>query len=186
VRQVSCTVRAAAVPADSWYHDSIEGGGILFGDVCHFVDLAIFFAQSLPVEVSAFATPDSSHREEGWAITLRFANGGLGVIHYVCGSQKGSERETVDILGGGRSARIVGFRRLILHGGSGAGRRRFQPDLGQKAMLKAMAAQFSGAPGAVDYTESFLVSARALLAADRSIAERRSVTIEPRFPFGIG
>jgi hypothetical protein len=64
--------------------------------------------------------------------------------------------------------------------------RQLQPDLGQKAMLQAMVAQFSAAPGAVDYTESFLVSAQALLAAQRSIAERRIVTMEPRFPFGIG
>jgi predicted dehydrogenase/threonine dehydrogenase-like Zn-dependent dehydrogenase len=186
VRQVICTVRAAGVPADSWYQDEVEGGGILFGDVCHFIDLAIYLAQSLPVEISAFATPDPGHREESWAITLRFANGGLGVVHYVCGSQKGWDRETIDILGGGRSARIIGFRRLILRGGLGVGMRQFRPDLGQKAMLEAMVAQFSGTAGAVDYTESFLVSAQALLAARRSIMERRIVTMEPRFPFRIG
>jgi hypothetical protein len=38
----------------------------------------------------------------------------------------------------------------------------------------------------VDYTESFLGSAQALLAAQRSIRERRIVTMEPRFPFHIG
>src|SRR5258708_29019726 len=93
-----------------------SGGGILFGDVCHFIDLTIHFAQSLPVEVSAFATPDPGHREESWAITLHFANGGIGVVHYVCGSQKGLERETIDILGGGRSSQIICFRRLVLRG----------------------------------------------------------------------
>ena len=186
VRQVTCTVRAAPVPADSWYQDPLEGGGILFGDVCHYIDLAIHFAQSLPLEVGAFATPDRAHREESWAITLRFASGGLGVVHYGCGSQKGREHDTIDILGGGRSAQIIGFRRLVLNGGAGGGTRRFQSDLGQQAMLRAMVAQFSGAPGATDYTESFLVSAQALLAARRSIAERRVVTIEPRFPFRLG
>jgi predicted dehydrogenase/threonine dehydrogenase-like Zn-dependent dehydrogenase len=186
VRQVTCTVRSAGVPADSWYQDEVEGGGILFGDVCHFIDLAIYFAQSLPVDVSAFATPDAGRREESWAITLRFANGGLAVVQYVCGSEKDLDRETIDVLGGGRSARIIGLRRLILRGGRGGGMRQFQPDLGQRAMLEAMLAQFSGAPGAVDYTESFLVSAQALLAAKRSIIERRMVTMEPRFPFRIG
>ena len=140
---MSCSVRAAAAPRDSWYHDPVEGGGILFGDVCHFIDLVIHFAQSLPVEVSAFATPDPGHREESWAITLRFANGGLGVVHYVCGSEKGHIRETIDILGEGRSAQIIGFRRLILNGGPGGGTRRLQPDFGQKAMLEAMADQLS-------------------------------------------
>jgi predicted dehydrogenase/threonine dehydrogenase-like Zn-dependent dehydrogenase len=184
VRQVICTVRSAGVPADSWYQDPGEGGGVLFGDVCHFIDLAIFFARSLPVEVHAVATPDPAHREESWAITLRFANGGLGVVHYVCGSNQGWERETVDILGGGRSARIHGFHKLTLHGGPGGGsRQRLQPDLGQKPMLNAMMAQFTRAPGAKDWTESFVVSAQALLAAHRSIVERRVVAIEPRFPF---
>lgn len=185
-RQVLCMVRSAGIPPDSWYHDPGEGGGILFGDVCHFIDLAIFFAQSLPAEVSAFATPDPGRREESWAITIRFVNGGLGVIQYVCGSQKGWDRETIDVLGGGRSARIAGFRKLILHGGSGGGvKQALQPDLGQKPMLESMVAQFSRAPGAVDHTESFVASAQALLAAHRSIVERRVVTLEPRFPFAI-
>ncbi len=185
VRQVNCTVRSAAVPADSWYQDSIEGGGMLFGDVCHYIDLAIHFAQSLPVEISAFATADPAHHEESWAITLRFANGGLGVVHYTCGSQKGLDGESIEILGGGRSARITGFRRLVLRGGRGGGMRRLWPDRGQKAMLKAMVAQFSSAPGAIDHSEGFFASAQALLAAQQSIAERRVVTMEPRFPFRI-
>ncbi|HEY6865708.1 MAG TPA: Gfo/Idh/MocA family oxidoreductase, partial [Candidatus Eisenbacteria bacterium] len=184
VRQVTCTVRAAGIPADSWYQDPAEGGGVLFGDVCHFIDLAIFFSASPPAEIHAFATTDPGHREESWAIHLRFASGGLGVVHYVCGSQRGWPRESVDILGGGRSARLVGFRQLVLRGGPGAGTiRKLQPDLGQKPMLESMVAQFSRAPGATDHTESFLVSAQALLAARRSIVERRAVALEPRFPF---
>ena len=71
----------------------------------------------------------------------------------------------------------------MLNGGRGGGTRQLQPDRGQKAMLQSMVAQFSGAPGAVDYTESFLMSAQALIAAQRSITERRIVTIESRFPF---
>jgi predicted dehydrogenase len=183
VRQVTCTVRSAGVPADSWYQDNLEGGGVLFGDVCHYIDLAVCLSQSLPVEVSAFATVDPGHREESWAIALRFSNGGLGVVHYTCGSQHGLEGETIEVLGGGRSATITGFRRLVLRGGPGGGSRRLQPDRGQKAMLEAMMAQFQGSPGAVDYSESFLISAQALLAAQRSIAERRIVTMEPRFPY---
>ena len=184
VRQVTCTVRSAGVPADSWYQDPTEGGGVLFGDVCHFIDLAIWFQQSQPVEIHAFATPDPGHREESWAIQIRFANGGLGSVHYVCGSQQGLERETIEIAGGGRSARIAGFRSLTLRGGRGAGRvSKAQPDLGQKAMLEEMMAQFSRADGAIDRTDSFVTATQALLAAQRSIQERRVVSMDTHFPY---
>jgi hypothetical protein len=90
----------------------------------------------------------------------------------------------VDVLGGSRSARLAGFRELKLRGGAG-GRRivKMQPDAGQRAMLEAMMGQFRRASGAQDLTESFVLSAQTLLAVRRSIAERRVVTLETKFPF---
>jgi predicted dehydrogenase len=184
VRQVTIAVRSAAVPADSWYQDPAEGGGVLFGDVCHFIDLAIHYSASLPVEVHALATPDPGHREEAWAIQLRMANGGLATVHYTCGSQSGFTRESAVVLGGGRSANLTGFTRLVLRSG-GAPRQivRLQPDLGQAEMVKRMVAQFRGAAGTHDETDSFVVAAQALLAAQRSIRERRMIALDTSFPF---
>jgi predicted dehydrogenase/threonine dehydrogenase-like Zn-dependent dehydrogenase len=186
VRQVNCTVRCAGVPADSWYQDPTQGGGILFGDVCHFIDLAIWFQQSTPIEVHAFATRDPGHHEESWAIQMQFASGGLSTVHYVCGSQAGWDRETIDVLGGGRSARIADFRRLILNGGRRPGKSRLlQPDMGQKAMLEAMVTQFARTPGSIDYTDSYILATQALLAAHRSIRERRVVLMDAQFPYSL-
>ena len=184
VRQVTCTVRASSVAADSWYQDPAEGGGILFGDVCHFIDLAIWFQSSAPLEVHALATRDPSHRDESWSIQMRFANGGLSTVHYVCGSQQGWERETIDILGGGRSARISGFRKLTLNDGRRSrNSSSLQPNLGQSEMLEAMVAQFARKPGATDYTDSFISSTQALIASHRSIQERRVVLLDSHFPY---
>jgi predicted dehydrogenase/threonine dehydrogenase-like Zn-dependent dehydrogenase len=184
VRQIHCQVYAAALPADSWYQDSAEGGGILFGDVCHFIDLAIFFADSLPTEIHALAMQDPSHRHDSWAIHIQFANGSLASIRYICGANLDYERETIDVSGGGRSAHLVGFRRLTLRAGSRKKVIRLaQPDLGQRPMLEAALAQFQGAPGAEDLTESFILSTQALLAAQRSILQRRVVALESQFPF---
>ena len=52
-------------------------------------------------------------------------------------------------------------------------------------MLEAMMAQFSRAPGAVDYTDSFIVATQALLAAYRSIKERRVVLMRPSYPYAL-
>jgi hypothetical protein len=83
----------------------------------------------------------------------------------------------------GRSARIAGFRSLALHGDTGRKLVKLQPDLGQKPMLQAMIAQFSRQSGAEDLTDSFVMAAQALLAAQRSIRERRVVIMETSFPY---
>jgi predicted dehydrogenase len=184
VRQVTIRVRSGGVPGDSWYQDPAEGGGVLFGDVCHFIDLAICYADSLPVEIHALATPDAGHREESWAIQMRMASGGIASVHYTCGSQDGFTRESADVLGGGRSATMSGFTNLVLRGGGGKKQsQKLQPDMGQATMVERMIAQFRGEAGAKDETDSFVVAAQALLAAQRSIRERRVVTMDTNFPY---
>lgn len=184
VRQIHMLVHSGSVPGDSWYQDPSEGGGMLFGDVCHYIDLATWLAGSMPVEVQALATPDVSHREESWAIQLRYASGGIASVHYVCGSTTGFEHDVVEVLGGGRAARMTNFMGLTLLGGKGKKMaKKLQPDLGQKSMLEEMARQFARTPGTPDYTDSFLIAAQTLLAAHRSIIERRVVTLDPTFPF---
>ena len=159
---------------------------MLFGDVCHFIDLAIWFQHSLPLEVHAFATSDPGHGEESWMIQLRFANGGLSTVQLRLRKPARLCRRDGRYPGGGRSARISGFRKLTLNDGRRARNSSlFQPDFGQKAMLEAMMAQFSREPGAVDYTDSFIVATQALLAAHRSIRERRVVLMGPSYPYAL-
>ena len=68
--------------------------------------------------------------------------GGIASVHYVCGSTTGFEHDVVEVLGGGRAARMTNFMGLTLLGGKGKKTaKKLQPDLGQKAMLEEMAKQ---------------------------------------------
>jgi predicted dehydrogenase len=186
VRQVHCQIHAAPVPAESWYQDAAEGGGILFGDVCHFIDLALFFAHSQPREVNAMATHDPSHQNDSWTIQIGFQNGGLASVRYICGSNRGYVREVITVVGGGRSAQLEGFRKLTLRGAGRTQRiRRLQPDLGQRRMLQAAFARFQGSSDQPDLSASFVLSTQVLLATHRSIIERRAITLEPVYPFRV-
>jgi predicted dehydrogenase/threonine dehydrogenase-like Zn-dependent dehydrogenase len=184
VRQIHILVHAGSVPADSWYQDSEQGGGLLFGDVCHFIDLATWLADSRPVQVQAFATADVSHREESWAVQMRYSSGGIATVHYVCGSSERYEHDLVEVVGGGRAARMIDFASLKLLGGKGnKSTKRLQRDVGQKAMLEAMVKQFSRIPGTEDQTDSFIIAGQSLLAAQQSIIESRVITLEDHFPY---
>ena len=43
-RFMSFRINAGAVPAGSWLHNMDEGGGRIIGEMCHFIDLARYFA----------------------------------------------------------------------------------------------------------------------------------------------
>jgi hypothetical protein len=63
---------------------------------------------------------------EDLVVTLRYADGSLATISYATGGHSSTEKERIEILGGGHSALIVDFRELVVDGrrvpvGSGKG-----------------------------------------------------------------
>jgi predicted dehydrogenase/threonine dehydrogenase-like Zn-dependent dehydrogenase len=108
-------VNAGYIPADHWVHAPQEGGGRIIGEVCHFVDFLIFLASSLPVHVGATALPNQGrYRDDNVVVTLKFANGSVGVITYAANGDKALPKERVEVFGGGATAVLDNFRRLEL------------------------------------------------------------------------
>ena len=46
-------VNSGHIPTSSWLHNTDEGGGMLIGEMCHFVDLMSCIAGETPVSVFA-------------------------------------------------------------------------------------------------------------------------------------
>ena len=70
--------------------------------------------------------------------TLRFASGATGIISYLTGGNARFPKETMDVTGGGRSARLDNFREAAVWGGRGksAAKARGGQDKGQKAEME--------------------------------------------------
>lgn len=106
-------VNAGYIPPNHWVHDPQAGGGRIIGEVCHFVDFLIFLTGSLPEQVDAVALPNQGHyRDDNVAVTLKFANGSVGVITYAANGDKAFPKERVEVFGGGATAVLDNFRRL--------------------------------------------------------------------------
>jgi len=138
-------VNAGYIPPDHWVHDPQEGGGRIIGEVCHFVDFLIFLTGSLPEQVGAVALPNQGrYRDDNVAVTLKFANGSVGVITYAANGDKAFPKERVEVFGGGAAAVLDNFRRLemIKEGRRQVSRSRFRQDKGFEgewgAFLKAV------------------------------------------------
>lgn len=117
---VSCHVNAPPLSTESWVYDPSQGGGRILGEVCHFVDLVAYFADSLMREVSAKSlAQDGDVDEDNANFRLSFPDGSIGVITYLTvGSQK-AVRESVEVVGGGKLCEIENFRRLRVYGPTG-------------------------------------------------------------------
>ncbi len=111
---VSYRVNAGAVPADSWVFDPVEGGGRILGEVCHFVDLVAFLGGALPVRVFAEEVGRDARSRQNVTVTLRLANGGVGVINYLATGDPAVPKEYVEVFGGGRTAQLDNFRSLSM------------------------------------------------------------------------
>jgi predicted dehydrogenase/threonine dehydrogenase-like Zn-dependent dehydrogenase len=135
------TVNAGAIPAGHWTQDPAVGGGRIIGEGCHFIDLLRFLVGHPIVEVSARAmgaAPGLAVREDKMAITLTFADGSLGTVHYFANGSKQFPKERVEAFSAGRILALDNFQTLRGYGWPGfKGKRLWQQDKGHTAEVAA-------------------------------------------------
>ena len=111
-------VNAGYIPRTHWTQDPKEGGGRIIGEVCHFVDLLQFLSGSAPVKIFAepiTASATSLPDDDSVAITLKFADGSLGIITYLANGDASMPKERLEVTSTGRSAVLDNFQLLTLY-----------------------------------------------------------------------
>ena len=159
-------VNAGPLAADSWYRNEGEGSRFT-GEGGHFLDTLSWWADSLPEEVYAVGGPDPDNIQ----VTVRFGNSASGVISYLTGGNVRFPKETLDVTGGGRSARLDNFRKATVWAGRGHDtiRARGGQDKGQRAELaRFVEACLVGAAMPIPF-ESLAATTRATIAVRDSL-----------------
>lgn len=113
------TVNAGAIPANHWVHDPVAGGGRLIGEGCHFIDLLRFLCGSPIVSVHATMFGRDSQieiRDDKITITLSFADGSFGTIHYLANGHRSISKERLEVFCAGRVIQLDNFRRMTAVG----------------------------------------------------------------------
>ncbi|HET7931792.1 MAG TPA: bi-domain-containing oxidoreductase [Rhodanobacteraceae bacterium] len=134
------TVNAGAIPADSWIQDPAIGGGRLIGEGCHFIDLLRHLADAPIVgfDVAALGETGGPPRSDNFTLTLRFANGSIGSIHYLANGNKSFPKERLEVFTAGRVLQLDNFRSLRGWGWAGFKRQKlWRQDKGQNACAAA-------------------------------------------------
>ncbi len=109
---IACRINAGDVPATSWVNNPVEGGGRILGEVCHFVDLVQFLANShiVRLQASALGASLADNVVEDIAATVELADGSVGGIIYTARGHRSMARERIEVFNQGSVCLIDNFR----------------------------------------------------------------------------
>lgn len=166
------TMNAGAIPPDHWTQNADSGGGRIIGEACHFIDLMRYLVGSQIVSVQARRMgehPAIPVTEDKASITLGFADGSFGTIHYFANGSGAFPKERVEVFCAGRVLRIDNFRKMRGFGWPGfRSMNLWRQDKGQKACAAAfLRAVESGAATPIPVEEIFEVARVSIQAADQ-------------------
>jgi len=106
------TVNAGEIPSSHWIQDPQLGGGRIIGEACHFVDLLRFLVGYSIIQWHTSTLPDTKVCPDSSTITLNFADGSIGTIHYLANGSKAFAKERLEVFCGGRVLQLDNYRKL--------------------------------------------------------------------------
>ena len=136
-RSIVIRVNSGVMPVDAWVNDAEVGGGRIIGEACHFVDLAMFLADSTIVAISAEAMDDEHSLNNTVSINLKMASGSIASINYFANGNKEVSKEYIEVFGGGTIAQLNDFKTLKLYGKSKKETKFKDQDKGHAACIQA-------------------------------------------------
>jgi len=168
-------VSAGQLDARSWYLNADLEGSRFLGEGGHFIDTLSAWVGQLPTEVHALQTRDGGDLQ----VSLTFADGSLGTITYTTGGEARFPKETFDVSGGGRSARLDNFTHATVwtRKGKVVKRSLAGKDKGQRAETAAfLDAVRAGGPMPIAL-DSLVATTRATIAAETSLQTGKAVAL---------
>ncbi|WP_459501922.1 bi-domain-containing oxidoreductase [Bacillus sp. C1] len=152
------TVNAGEIPIDHWTQNPNVGGGRIIGEAIHFVDLLRYLVGHKIVDVSATMIGDApgvAVCEDKMTITLSFADGSIGTVHYFANGSKSYPKEKLEVFAGGKILSLNNFKTLEGYGWSNFKKMKlWNQDKGHKAGIHAfIEAINNGLPSPIPFEE---------------------------------
>jgi predicted dehydrogenase/threonine dehydrogenase-like Zn-dependent dehydrogenase len=168
------TVNAGLVPSNHWLNDISISGGRIIGEVCHFVDLASFFAQS---KIEAVCAHSMSNNQEDVSILLRFENGAMATINYFTNGHKAYDKERVELYAQGKVLIIENWKRLIAYGFKGFSTLSMPQNKGHDLQFKLLQESIAKSTEALIPFDSIYNATAAALAIVQSMQEQNWIKV---------
>lgn len=164
-------------PPNHWLHNPLEGGGVIIGEACHFIDFCYWFTNSQIVDINVSALKGKNTgliSEDNVHITLSFSDGSLAAITYISNGSVSYSRERVEVHCDNKSADLYDFKKLTLSDGKRT--KQFSnwisADMGHQAQSKAFLDAISEDNQALIDSAGYLESSNITITADSLINDK--------------
>jgi predicted dehydrogenase/threonine dehydrogenase-like Zn-dependent dehydrogenase len=153
---INYRINAGFIPQNNWVQEKEIGGGRIIGEVCHFVDLAMYLAGALPESLSAFSMDDPAGLLDTITINLRFKNGSIACISYLANGSKELKKEYLEVFSSGVSVILDDFKKLTIFGKNKRSEKLLNQNKGHKEEVnKFISAIKEGKPTPIPFEEIY-------------------------------
>ncbi|GAB4335158.1 MAG: bi-domain-containing oxidoreductase [Calditrichia bacterium] len=175
---INYRINAGYIPLDHWTQDPEVGGGRILGELCHFVDLCNFFADSTPTHLSAQLMEIENNPWDTLTINMAYRNGSIASIHYFSNGNKKMEKERIEVFNNGCSYIINDFRDVTLMGKSKKVYRTSGQNKGQQEEVNAFICSIlNNSEPPINFNDIYISSLIPFKIIE-SIKERKMIKIE--------
>jgi len=173
-------INAGFMPYTHWMQHPDQGGRFI-GEGGHFVDVMQFLCGALPTSVYAKAPTDDARRynHDNILISMTFADGSVGTIHYLANGANAVEKEYLEVFGDSKTARMWNFKKLECAVGRKTSTKSFSGDKGHAEEMKAVLNGLESGTGSPVSMESLVATSRATFAVMESVRTGRMVPLVP-------
>lgn len=179
--QMIYRVNSGAIPTDSWLHRPEEGGGMLVGEMVHFIDLMQFICGEKPTQVYAQKMKvgtDQLADHDNVSITVTFDGGSTGTLCYNTVGDEAVSKERLEVYGGGQVATLDDFRRLeVTKDGATSTSRAWNQDKGQENQMSETVQAFRSRGKSPIPFDELVTGMQAVFAAQRSLTNGQPVEV---------
>jgi polar amino acid transport system substrate-binding protein len=181
--QMIYRVNSGNIPTSTWLHEEDEGGGMLIGEMCHFVDLMQFISGEHPARVYAQALRVNSQKTSDYdnlSIVVSFDGGSVGTLCYNTVGSSGFPKERLEVSGGGVVGVIDDFKSLeVVKGGKPTRVKSAHQDKGQSREVSETVDAFRRTGQSPIPFADLVAGMRAVFAARQSALSGQAVALLP-------
>jgi predicted dehydrogenase len=177
---MTARINAGFVPPGSWVVDPREGGGRIVGEMCHFIDLFSYWADALPVRVSAHGLGGHGayNGEDNLVVGLEFGDGSVASLVYTSMGDPALGKEIYEVTCQRTMASINDWRGLhVTRGGRTRSSRALRADKGHAEELRQFVQACQSGQSSPIPLESIAATTRATFAIEHARLSRAAVEL---------